>query len=262
MRISGLPSLDIPSVERKVVEFIRTESGGRGLVLGLSGGVDSAVVAALSARAVDGERVLALIMPDEAASDPADMRDATDYAGVLGLRHETINITPLHNCFMNSVPGSGDRLAEGNVKARLRMALLYYFANSEGRIVVGSGDRSELAMGYFTKYGDGGADILPIGGLYKTQVRSMAKHLGVPERIVKKKSSPSLWAGQRAEDELGIDYDEADLILHLHLDNGHGRGRLIEDLGKGWERKIDRVLVRLAANSHTLKMPPVAEIKN
>jgi NAD+ synthase len=262
MRINGPPSLNLPSVERKLVEFIRAESGGRGLALGLSGGIDSAVIAALAVRAVGSEHVLALIMPDEAASDPRDMKDAVDYAEKLGIRHEIIDITQIYACLMNSVPGSGDRLAEGNVKARLRMTLLYYFANSEGRIVVGSGDRSELALGYFTKYGDGGTDILPIGGLYKTQVRKMAVHLGVPKRIVMKKSSPSLWAGQWAEDELGLEYKEADLLLHLHLDKGHGRERLIEELGKGWERKVDMVLSRLAAYSHKLKMPPVAEIKD
>ncbi len=230
------------------------------MILGMSGGVDSAVVAALATRAVGGDRILALLMPDKVASDPVDMGDAADYAAMLGLRQRTIDITPLHTCFMDSVTWSGDRLAEGNVKARLRMAILYFFANCEGRIVAGSGDRSELALGYFTKYGDGGVDMLPIGGLYKTQVRSMAKHLGVPERIINKKSSPSLWAGQRAEDELGLDYEDADLILYLHLDQGCGRKRLLEELGKGWEEKVDRVLSRLVANSHKLKMPPIAEI--
>jgi NAD+ synthase len=262
MRISGPPSLDLPSVERKLAEFIRTEAGDRGLVLGLSGGIDSAVVAALSARAVGGERILALTMPDEAASDPVDIKDAVDYAKKLGIRHEIIDITQLHLCFMNSVPRSGDRLAEGNVKARLRMALLYYYANSEGRMVVGSGDRSELALGYFTKYGDGGVDILPIGGLYKSQVRSMAIHLGVPKKIVMKKSSPSLWSGQQAEDELGLEYKEADLVLHLHLDKKYGRGKLLEELGQEWEGKVDKVLSRLAVNSHKLKMPPTVEIND
>jgi NAD+ synthase len=230
------------------------------LVLGLSGGVDSAVTAALSVKAVGKRRVLALIMPEEESSPPADTRHASDYADSLGIRREIINITPLYQCFIKDVPRSGDRVAEGNVKARLRMALLYYFANNEGRIVVGSGDRSELVVGYFTKYGDGGVDILPIGALYKTQVKSMAEHLGIPEIILKKKSSPCLWAGQQAEDELGLEYGEVDLILHLHLDEGYGRGRLVEELGKGWEKKIDRVLGRIVANSHKLRMPPIANI--
>jgi NAD+ synthase len=243
-----------------LVEFIRAESRGRGLVLGLSGGVDSAVIAALSAKAVGRGRVLALIMPEDEGSPPVDTRDASDYADSLGIRREIIDFTPLCKCFLQSVPRSGDRVAEGNVKARLRMALLYYFANCEGRMVVGSGDRSELAMGYFTKYGDGGVDILPIGGLYKTQVRRMGEHLGVPERIMKKKSSPCLWAGQQAEDELGLEYGEVDLILHLHLDEGYGRGRLVEELGKGWEKRIDKVLSRIDSNSHKLKMPPIADI--
>jgi NAD+ synthase len=262
MRISGPPSLDFESVEKKLAEFIRIQSAGRGLVLGLSGGIDSAVIAALSAKAIGGRNVLALIMPDERSSDPRDMKDAADYAEKLGIRREIIDISRLHACFMNSVGRAGGKLAEGNVKARLRMAILYFFANSEGMIVVGSGDRSELALGYFTKYGDGGADILPIGGLYKTQVRSLAARLGVPKAIVGKKSTPSLWRGQRAEDELGLTYEEADLVLYLHLDRGHSRERLLKELGSGWEGKVGIVLKRLEANSHKLKMPPIAETGN
>jgi NAD+ synthase len=140
------------------------------------------------------------------------------------------------------------------------MALLYYFANCQGRLVVGSGDRSELAMGYFTKYGDGGADILPIGGLYKTQVRSMAAYLGVPDRILKKKSSPCLWKGQLAEDELGLEYEDVDLILYLHLDKGFSRQMLVKELGQGWGGKVEKVLGRIEANAHKLRMPPIADI--
>lgn len=243
-----------------MVDFIRSQAGKRGLVLGLSGGVDSAVTAALSVRAVGRGRVLALIMPEAEGSPPVDARDALEYAGSLGIRHLVIDFTPIHKCFLESVPRTGDRLAEGNVKARLRMALLYYFANAEGRMVVGSGDRSELALGYFTKYGDGGVDILPIGALYKSQVRSLGKCLGVPEAILRKKSSPCLWAGQEAEGELGLEYGEVDLILHLHLDQGLGRGRLIEELGKVWAKKVDRVLERIDANSHKLRMPPIPDL--
>jgi NAD+ synthase len=260
MRTRGPPALDLPIVKRKIVDFIRTESGGRGLVLGLSGGVDSAVIATLSVKAVGKGRVLALIMPEIESSPPGDTQDALCYSDSLGIRHELINFTHLHQCFLKYIPRSGDRVAEGNVKARLRMALLYYFANHEERIVVGSGDRSELAIGYFTKYGDGGVDILPIGGLYKIQVRSLAKHIGVPDRILKKKSSPCLWAGQLAEDELGLEYGEVDLILNLHLDEGYSRGKLVEELGKRWEGKIDRVLGRVAANSHKRRMPLIADI--
>lgn len=243
-----------------MVAFIRSQSGERGLVLGLSGGVDSAVVAALSAKAVGKDRILALIMPEGEGSPPGDTQDALEYAESLGIRRRVIDFTSIHHCFLKSVPRTGDRLAEGNAKARLRMALLYFFANSEGRIVVGSGDRSELALGYFTKYGDGGVDILPIGSLYKSQVRRMAEHLGVPKKILMKKSSPCLWAGQQAEEELGLEYAEVDLILHLHLDEGHGRGRLVKELGKGWETKVDTVLGRIEANSHKLKMPPIPDI--
>jgi NAD+ synthase len=260
MKNFELPKFDCGKAEDRICEFIRHEAKSRGVVLGFSGGVDSATIAALSARALGRDRVLALIMPEASSTPSSDTRDAIEFAEELGIDYRRIDITLPTKTIFEAVGGCGDRVCEGNVKARLRMTLLYFHANLEGRIVVGSGDRSELMIGYFTKYGDGGVDILPIGGLYKTQVRELARHLGIPERITGKKSSPRLWPDHVAEDELGVNYEEVDMILRLRIDLGHGSARIVEELGPASRPKVEKILKMIEINAHKLKMPPIAKV--
>ena len=137
------------------------------------------------------------------------------------------------------------------------MSLLYYVANSKNLLVVGTGDRSEILIGYFTKYGDGGVDFLPIGDLYKTQVRWLGKHLGVPENILTKPSSPQLWPGHKAEEELGVTYDRIDLILHAIFD----LRMEAEEVRKQFGEDVDRVLELHAKSSHKRAMPPIARVR-
>jgi len=191
-------------------------SGGRGAVLGLSGGVDSAVVAALCKRAFP-HHTLGLVMPCE--SDPADADDGRLTASHFGIACSVVDLTPtfrtftaeLHDC-CSEVP-TDDRLTVANIKPRLRMMTLYAFANHLGYRVVGTGNASEIAVGYFTKYGDGGVDLLPLGSLVKGEVRDLARHLGVPERIITKPPSAGLWADQTDEAEMGLTYEELDAYL-------------------------------------------------
>lgn len=194
-------------------------AGAAGAVFGLSGGVDSAVVAALCHRAL-GERALGLLMPCE--SGLRDAEDAALVAGALGLKTEAV---PLDGalCALLEVLPEAPRMARANLKPRLRMAVLYHYANRLGYLVVGCGNRSELMTGYFTKHGDGAADILPIGGLYKTRVRELARALGVPSRIVEKPPGAGLWEGQTDEGELGITYQELDRALAA-LETGESEG--------------------------------------
>ncbi len=206
-----------------VTSFIRhhlAESGARGIVLGMSGGVDSSLVAALCVRAVGPEKVVGVWSGEGPAKGP-DFRDASDWAKALGIRLRWHDIAPLVRAFQRSLKMKrGDRVALGNVKARVRMILLYCIANTERRIVMGTGNKSELACGYFSKFGDGGADFLPIGDLYKTQVREMGAFLGVPKRIVEKVPTAGLWRGQTDEGELGITYADLDRVLlgiEIHL---------------------------------------------
>ncbi|MCS7097946.1 MAG: NAD+ synthase [Candidatus Methanomethyliaceae archaeon] len=255
-----LKNINLKKTEEIIRDFLRKEIGDRGVVFGLSGGVDSSTVAALLARTFEREKILALIMPER--SDLEEIQDAMFIVNKYNLQYRIIEIEEIVKCFLNKLERKGDLIAEGNLKARVRMIILYYFANMERRIVVGCGDRSELAIGYFTKYGDGGVDILPIGGLYKTQVRLLAKFLNIPERIIEKESSPGLWRGQTAKEELGMSYDEIDEILYYHLDLGYDYEKIVKVLGEERRDKIKFILRRIIENRHKLINPPIAKIPN
>ena len=210
--------LDWPEVDIRICRFIKDyvgRSNAKGVVLGLSGGVDSCTLAALSARALGGHNVLGLMLFEKEARRAEDVRHAELTAKEFGIKTETVDITPTLESFYHSTPifQPTDKLSKGNMKARTRMIYLYYYANRLHLIVCGSSDKSETMMGYFTKWGDVAADISPIMDLYKTQVRKLAKYIGVSEEIVEKPSSPALWPGQLAEEELGIKYEQLDLIL-------------------------------------------------
>ena len=222
------------------------ESGGVGAVLGLSGGIDSAVAAALCKRTFPSH-TLGVIMPCE--SDPADAQDGHLTAQHFGLAQATVDLTEtyhtlcaqLHEC-CTEMPG--DRLTGANIKPRLRMTTLYAFANHLGYRVVGTGNRSELAIGYFTKWGDGGVDLLPLGSLTKTRVRELALDLGVPRHIIDKRPSAGLWSGQTDEGEMGVTYEQLDAYLE-------GRG------GEAARETADRLG---AASRHKRELPPIAPL--
>jgi len=179
-------------------------------VLGLSGGVDSALVAALAKRAVGRKRLLCLLLP--CGSSNQDQQDAKLMIKKFGLKYKLVEITPIYKSLCKILPW-GDRRVMGNLKARLRMLVIYYFANKLNYLVCGTGNKSELLVGYFTKYGDGGVDILPLASLLKKEVRELARELGVPRSIIDKHPTAGLWAGQTDEKELGISYNELDSIL-------------------------------------------------
>lgn len=206
------------------------ESGAERFVLGLSGGVDSATVCGLCARAGGADRVLGVIMPSH--SNPDDAAFAESVADAFGVETVRVDLTPVTDALLAAVPKAEsveaaaagapagewrpeDRshLAEANVRPRLRMTALYYLANLRNGVVVGTGNKSEATIGYFTKYGDGGVDLLPIVDLYKHEVRALARELGVPEPIIAKPPSAGLWQGQTDEGEIGLTYDQLDAAL-------------------------------------------------
>jgi len=215
--------LDLPQTTTRLKRFIKHyvhSAKATGIVLALSGGLDSSTVAALSTMAVGGSKVLALSMPEkETYSDP-DIKHSRTLARKFGFTLKTIDITDILQTYYKSIPSFDpqDLVSKGNIKARARMTCLYYHANHLHRIVVGPSDKSETMMGYFTKWGDVAADISPLMDLYKTQVRKLAAYIGVPAEIIEKPSTPQLWPGQLAEQELGIKYETLDLIL-LGLEN-------------------------------------------
>jgi len=201
----------------RLERFLKThleETGTRCLVVGMSGGLDSSVTAALCAKALGGQRVLGISLPEKETRNDKALEDAKSVASKYRVRFKIIDLTPIVEASRNTLDAKRARgVPWGNVKARLRAMVLYYFANVEQGLVVGTGDKSEIMLGYFTKFGDGACDLLPLADLYKTSVRNLAKHLGIPERIRVKASSPELWPGQTAEKELGLSYEKLDRIL-------------------------------------------------
>jgi len=183
---------------------------GRGkAVIGVSGGIDSGLACFLTAKALGANNVTAYYLPYFESGDEKYARMAAKWAGV---RLRKVGIRKAVDEICGSA-GISDRVGKGNVMARVRMALLYAFARKNKALVVGAGNKSELLTGYFTKYGDGGCDVLPLGGPYKTGVMALAKRLGAPAAILKKKPSAGLWKGQTDEGELGMDYAELDRKL-------------------------------------------------
>ncbi len=244
--LDHVTNLDYSVAEALIVDFIRSkvrEAGASGAVVGVSGGVDSATTLALTVRALGASNVMAVIMPDTRTTPQEDVADAKSLAESLGVQYRLAVIDRIVDSFVSALPGfdTEDYRAIGNIRARTRMIVLYYYANTENRLVVGTGDRSEYLIGYFTKWGDGAADIYPISILYKSQVRMMAKHLGLPEKIWKKPSSPRLWPGQMAEDELGISYNDIDLVLFSVFDLGLEREKVCEYTGLDCS-VVDRVI--------------------
>jgi NAD+ synthase len=209
---------DYKKISKKIEKFISasiSKSSAKGLVIGLSGGLDSSVALKLSVNALGRSNVLGLVMPSD-TTPREDTTHAIDLAKDLSITYHIIDIHPLIQKFEEILPE--DKEARGNLMARIRMSLLYYYAGINGYLVVGTSDKSEVQIGYFSKFGDGAADIMPIAGLYKTQVRALAQYLGIPEAIVQKKSSPRLWKNHLAEEEIGMDYEMIDQILHLLID--------------------------------------------
>ncbi len=206
------------ALARHLTDWIAAEvaaAGGCGAVLGLSGGIDSAVVAAL-AKSAFPHHTLGVVMPCH--SDAQDAEDAAIVAHHFDIPSCTVDLAPVYDLLLESLSACStdipdNRLATANLKPRLRMTTLYAFANELDYRVLGTGNRSELVVGYFTKYGDGGADFLPLGDLVKSEVRDLARHLGVPERVVAKPPSAGLWADQTDEAEMGLTYEELDAYL-------------------------------------------------
>lgn len=250
--------IDCQRVKVEILDFIRkivedAEAGG--VVVGMSGGLDSSVVFDLCVRALGREGVLGLIMPDPSITPTEDVEDARTLAEKLGVTTHLIPINSFVDPFLEAMPIEvGDRVTVGNVRARARMVTNYFFANALGYLVAGTGDRSEILIGYFTKYGDGGVDFLPIAHLYKTQVRLLAAHLGLPKRIIDKPPSPQLWKGHRAADELPADYEVLDLILHGLFDLEMSGEKVAAQMGVPLDL-VEEVRGRFEASEHKRTHP-------
>ncbi|MDA4136450.1 MAG: NAD+ synthase [Thaumarchaeota archaeon] len=253
--------LDLSSARRRIVAFIKRkveESQAEGAVLGISGGIDSAVTAYLCVEALGSRRVLGLIMPDLRATPDEDVKDSKLVASELCIETKEIDVLPIHRAYLKSL--EPNRLAEGNLRARIRMSLLYYHANLMNRLVIGTGDLSELRLGYFTKYGDGGVDVLPIADLYKTDVRRLGEALGINRRIVAKRSSPRLWPGHMAESEIGMSYEAVDRLFKLRLEEGLEVPEVAARM-KLDRAKVELILAKYQASEHKRQMPEICKLR-
>ena len=244
------------TIEKFLSEKLR-KAGAKGFVVGVSGGIDSAVVLRLCLRAVGAQKVLGLMMP-ERDSPKEDLSDAKEQCELDGIRFKVIDITEPVASFKKSIGGTVDRMSLANIKARCRMVVLYHFANTEKLLVVGTSNKSEMLMGYFTKFGDGGADLEPIGDLYKTEVRELAREMGIPERIIKKAPSAGLWKGQTDEGEMGITYDRLDAIL-LGIELGLKENEITER-AETTPKEVSRIANTIRMTSHKRRFQPVAKI--
>ncbi len=212
--IDEIKNQDYASITESIEKFLSEQiekNHAKGVILGLSGGIDSAVLAYICKRRLK-EKTLAIIMPDTSITPKTETEDAIKMIALTGIEYKLIDIKPIVNEYsMYLEPNEKSR---GNLRARVRTNIVYYYANTKNYLVLGSSDKSEYQIGYFTKFGDGAADLTPIISLYKLQVREIAKYLGVPENIISKKSSPHLWKEHEAEEELGVSYEEIDSVLY------------------------------------------------
>lgn len=239
-----------------ITNFIIDEVNKRnseGVVVGLSGGLDSSVAASLAVKALGSKSVFALVLPEQYITPKHDILDAQQMARNLKIKYKIIEIGTTKRMLLTKVPKN--KLAQGNFSSRLRMCLIYYYAGIMHRLVLGTSDKSELKLGYYTKYGDGAADIFPIANLYKTEVRELARYLQIPSAVLEKKSSPRLWKSQTAEGEIGLNYEEIDEILR-NLDTNHLKQSKINP------DKIQMILDRVQNNKHKQEMSPICKLEN
>ena len=255
-RLALHPELAAAALEHVVRDAV-DNAAARGVVVGLSGGVDSALSAALAARALGAARVHALFLPYR-ESDPRSRTDAEAVAAAFGLALRTIDITTQIDAYFDRDEPAADRVRRGNKMARERMSILFDQSKKLDSLVIGTSNKTEILLGYSTLFGDNASSFNPLGDLYKTQVRALARHVGVPEAVAGKPASADLWPGQSSEGELGFDYATADEILYLHFDQG-----LLGDevVARGYDAAVvEAIVARERANRFKRRMMLIARL--
>ena len=217
---------EVALIDKFVCSFIKDnvqKANVNGAVIGLSGGIDSSVVVQLASQAIGNKNILSLILPDGDITPKEDIEDAIHLCDNLKIEYKLLYIDNVKKEFFNLLEKTENNLAQGNLVSRIRMCIIYYHANLLKKLVLGTSNKTEISLGYFTKYGDGASDVLPIGDLYKTQVIELAKFLNIPKNIINKKSSARLWIGQQTEEEIGLLFKDIDSILMYTHKNIHSK---------------------------------------
>jgi NAD+ synthase len=251
--------INAPFVEKILTMFIKetfSKFQYKTGILGISGGLDSSVCAFLAAKALGADNVIGFIFPYGELSRSCE-KDAGDIVNALNIRSKRIDILPMVNAYYKDNPSS-DRRIKGNKMARERMSILYDQSEREHALILGTSNKTELLLGYGTIHGDMACAINPIGDLYKTQLRLLAAHLGVPEHIRNKVPTAGLWEGQTDEEELGLTYDEIDKILLLLVDKRKPRDKVV---GSGFaEETVDKIIGLIKKSEFKRHLPPIAKI--
>lgn len=253
--------INVEKASEAIENFIRqktNEAGFNRVVIGLSGGIDSSTVAYVAKRALGAENVFGINMPYRSSS-PQSAADAKLVAEDLGINFKTIEITDMVDTYFKNYPDA-DMLRRGNFMARQRMVVLYDQSALLKALVLGCGNKTEILLGYCTLYGDTACAMIPLGDLYKTQVRTLAKYLGVPEQIILKTPTADLWPGQSDEGEMGFTYENVDKLLYFMIEKRYTLEEL-KTLGFD-ESFINRVSDRIKKNRYKRCLPPIPKINN
>ncbi|MCK4631662.1 MAG: NAD+ synthase [candidate division Zixibacteria bacterium] len=253
-------NLNIAATITATTRFIEEKllgSGLDGFILGLSGGIDSALSAALAAKAVGAEKVLGVMMPYRTSAD-ASVADAKGLAEKLGIDTRLVDISPMIDAYY-PVIDKNNALRAGNKMARERMSILFDIAHESNSLVLGTGNRTEICLGYTTWFGDSACSINPLGELYKCEVRLLARELGIPDSILEKPPSADLWAGQTDEAEIGVTYDTIDALLRLIVDEGVVSISTLAKRGFA-ETDISRVVSLMNRFSFKRRLPDIAPV--
>ena len=254
--MNEIPKLDVEKTKDDIVEFVQnkvSEANAEGLVIGLSGGIDSTLAAFLACEAVGKDNVFGIVMPST-TTPTEDKLHGTAIAQLLGINYKEIAIDSILNEFLSVTQLEEDKLSIGNLKARIRMSIIYFYANSKNYLVSGTGNKSEILIGYFTKHGDGACDIEPIGDLYKTDVYQLAKYLEIPQEIIDKPPRAGLWNNQTDEDEIGMTYELLDKILYRNLEKDIDAKSIADELDIEVD-EVNNIINRVYRNKHKSTVP-------
>lgn len=234
---------DVKMVVENLVKWLKekvADAGAKGLVFGMSGGIDSAVMAGLAKIAFPND-CLGIMMPCHSLD--SDEEDARLVAGEVGIQLKKVDLTETYDTLLKSMHGDGSTIAAANIKPRLRMTTLYYHAQTNGYLVAGASNKSEFKVGYFTKHGDSGADILPLADFVKSEIYDIARYIGINEKIINKCPSAGLWEGQTDEDEIGLSYS----VIDRYIKTG-----IVEDFND--KERMDKLF---SITEHKRNFPPI-----